>query len=44
MTSGLGVNKNELENTVYELMLDECSIKESMVDTVVDGMKIIRPM
>ena len=28
MTSGLGVNKNELENTVYELMLDECSIKE----------------
>ena len=41
MTSGLGVNKNELENTVYELMLDECSIKESMVDTVVDEMKII---
>ena len=41
MTSGLGVNKNELENTVYELMLDECSIKESMVDTVVNGMKII---
>lgn len=41
MTSGLGVDKNELENTVYELMLDECSIKESMADTVVDGMKII---
>ena len=41
MTSGLGVNKKELENTVYELMLDECSIKESMVDTVVDGMQII---
>ena len=41
MTSGLGVDKNELENTVYELMLDECSIKESMADTVVEGMKII---
>jgi chromosome partitioning protein len=41
MTSGLGVDKNELENTVYELMLDECSIKESMTDTVVEGMKII---
>ena len=26
MTSGLGVDKNEVENTVYELMLDECSI------------------
>ena len=41
MTSGLGVDKSELENTVYELMLDECSIKESMCDTVVNGMKII---
>ena len=41
MTSGLGVDKNEVENTVYELMLDECSIKESMTDTVVDGMKVI---
>ena len=30
MTSGLGVDKNEVENTVYELMLDECSIKERM--------------
>jgi len=41
MTSGLGVDKNEVENTVYELMLDECSIKESMSDTVVEGMKVI---
>ena len=41
MTSGLGVDKIEVENTVYELMLDECSIKESMADTVVEGMKVI---
>lgn len=41
MTSGLGVEKEEVENTVYELMLDECSIKDSMTDTVVDGLKII---
>ena len=41
MTSGVGVDKNEVENTVYELMLDECSVKESMTDTIVDGMKII---
>ena len=32
-TSGLGIDKDELENTVYELMLDECSIKESMKKT-----------
>lgn len=41
MTSGLGVDKNELENTVYELILDECSIKESMTDTVVENLKLI---
>ena len=27
-TSGLGIEKNELENTVYELMLGEFSIIE----------------
>ena len=41
MTSGLGVDKNEIENTVYELMLDECTIRESMQNTVVDGLQII---
>ena len=29
-TSGFGLEKNEIENTVYELMLDECSIKDSI--------------
>lgn len=41
MTSGLGVDKNEVENTVYQLMLDECTIRESMVSTVVDGLELI---
>ena len=41
MTSGLGVDKNEIDNTVYELMLDECTIRESMQNTVVDGLQII---
>ena len=38
MTSGLGVNKDEVENTVYNLMLDECSIAESIENTVVDNL------
>ena len=29
-TSGFGLEKTEMENTVYELMLDECTIKESI--------------
>ncbi|MBR3811336.1 MAG: ParA family protein [Agathobacter sp.] len=41
MTSGLGVDKNEVENTVYELMLGECSIRESLQDTVVEKLNLI---
>lgn len=40
-TSGLGIDKDELENTVYELMLDECSIKESMKKTEIENLTII---
>ena len=41
MTSGLGVDKNEVENTVYELMLDECSIAESIENSVMDNLYVI---
>ncbi|OLA86691.1 MAG: chromosome partitioning protein ParA [Roseburia sp. 40_7] len=40
-TSGLGVDKDELENTVYELMLDECTIKESLVKTEFENLDLI---
>ncbi len=31
-TSGLGLDKEECENTVYDLVLDQCSIKECMYE------------
>ena len=34
-TSGFGVEKNELENTVYELILGECSVEECLIKNVV---------
>ena len=40
-TSGFGVEKNDLDNTVYELMLSECSIKECILNDVIDGVSII---
>lgn len=40
-TSGLGVDKNELDNTVYELMLGECTIKESLTKTEIDNLYLI---
>ena len=40
-TSGFGVEKNDLENTIYELMLSECSIKECILNNVIPGVSII---
>ena len=40
-TTGFGVEKNELENTVYELMLGECSIKECIQPDVVENLSLI---
>lgn len=41
MTSGLGVEKESVENTLYELILGECTIKESISKTVVNNLTII---
>ena len=30
-TSGFGIDKNNLENTIYELMLGECSISDCIM-------------
>ena len=40
-SSGLGIDKDELENTIYELMLDECTIKECIVNTEVENLDLI---
>ena len=40
-TSGLGIEKDEVENTIYELMLDECTIRESIKKTEFENLDII---
>lgn len=40
-TSGYGVNKNELENTIYELMLGECTIGECLMADVIPNVSLI---
>ena len=40
-TTGFGVEKNELENTVYELMLGECSVKECIIPDVAENLSLI---
>ena len=40
-TSGLGIDKNSIENTIYELILDEISIKDAIIETEFEGLSII---
>lgn len=40
-TSGFGVDKNECENTIYELILGECSIRDCIIRDVVENVSII---
>ena len=40
-TSGLGVDKNELDNTIYELILGESSIHECILKNVIDGVSLL---
>jgi chromosome partitioning protein len=40
-TSGYGVDKNNLENTIYELILGECSVQDSIIKEVVPGVSIL---
>ena len=40
-TSGFGVEKNDLENTIYELILGECSINECILGDVIPNVSVI---
>ena len=40
-TSGIGLEKTDLEDTVYELLVDECTIKSCIYKTQIDGLDII---
>lgn len=40
-TSGFGIEKNKLENTIYELILGDCSINECILKDVIPGVSVI---
>lgn len=40
-TSGFGIDKSGVENTVYELMLNECNIRDAVLKDVLPGVSII---
>lgn len=40
-TSGLGIDKEKIDNTIYDLMLGECTIKESIIKTNIENLMLI---
>lgn len=40
-TSGFGIDKNNLENTVYELILGECSINDCIIKDVMPNISVL---
>lgn len=40
-TSGFGIEKNELESTIYELILGECSIRDCIISDVIKNVSVV---
>ena len=40
-TSGFGVEKNDLDNTIYELMLGECSVRDCLISDVIPNVSLV---
>ncbi len=40
-TSGLGVDKNDLDDTIYELILGECSIRDCIIADVIPNVSVV---
>lgn len=40
-TSGYGIDKTELQNTIYELMLGECSIEDCIIKDAIENVSIL---
>ncbi len=41
LTTGLGINKDDLENTIYDVMCEECNVGEAMLINVVPGLNLL---
>ncbi len=40
-TSGFGIDKNDLDNTVYELILGECPIRDCIISDVINNLSLV---
>ena len=40
-TSGFGIDKNDMDTTIYELILGECSISDCIVKNVIENISVV---
>ena len=40
-TSGFGIDKNDLDNTIYELILGECPIRDCIIRNVIENVSVL---
>ena len=40
-TSGLGIEKNEIDDTLYELFTDKCTLEECLIENVLDNLSLL---
>ena len=40
-TSGFGIDKNDLDNTIYELILGECTIRDCIISNVIENVSVL---
>lgn len=40
-SSGLGIDKNKIENTIYQLIIGECSINDCIINNVFENLSLI---
>jgi chromosome partitioning protein len=40
-TSGLGVDKNALDNTIYEMFIGDCELEDCLIENVLDNLSIL---
>ncbi|MGN0383956.1 MAG: ParA family protein [Eubacterium sp.] len=40
-TSGVGILKTKLENTVYEMIIGECTLEQCITDSIIDNLKVL---
>ena len=40
-TSGLGVDKNNLEKTIYEMFIGECELKDCLIESDIENLSIL---